>query len=168
MIILETDRLTLSEICLDDADFILKLMNTSSWLKFIGDRGLRTKEDARNYITNVLMPTYKNFGFGFYLTKRKEDNAPIGICGLVKRDALEHVDIGFAFLPQYEGKGYGNESASSILSYAQTMLNFKTILSITNSENKRSIALLNKLGFRFQKMILMPNETEEIMLFINQ
>ena len=168
MRIISTSRLELLEICEADAAFILKLFNTPSWLKFIGDRNLRTEEDAKKYIINRLMPSYKIFGFGFYLTKLKEENVPIGICGIVKRDFLEHVDIGFAFLPQYEGKGYGYESAAGVVNYAQTTLGMETLAGITNSDNKSSIALLEKLGLRFKKMILLPNETEEIMLFINQ
>lgn len=168
MSIISTTRLELFEIGPDDAPFILELLNTPSWLKYIGDRGLRSEEDASYYIVNSMMPAYKKLGFGFYLTKLKVENTPIGICGLVKREALEHVDIGFAFLPEYEGKGFGFESASAIMQYAQTTLGIKTISGITNSDNKSSIALLEKLGLRFQKMILLPNETKEIMLFINE
>ena len=168
MNVVETERLALREIEEKDAPFILELLNTPSWIKFIGDRNLKTEEDARNYIVNRLAVPYKTVGFGFYHTSLKADNTAIGICGLVKRDFLEHVDIGFAFLPQHEGKGYGYESASAIMTYAQTTLGFKTIAGITNSDNQRSIALLQKLGLRFQKMILLPEETEEIMLFSNQ
>ena len=168
MTILETDRLSLLEITEKDAPFILELLNTPSWIKYIGDRSLKTEEDAKNYIINRLAPAYKKFGFGFYLTKLKDDNTSIGICGLVKRDALEYVDIGFAFLPQYEGKGYGYESASAIMKHAQTTLGLKIITGITDSNNERSIFLLKKLGLRFQKMIILPNEIEKIMLFSNQ
>ncbi len=168
MSIISTSRLELREICEEDAPFILELLNTPSWLKFIGDRNLHSTEDAKKYIVNRFIPGYKTFGFGFYLTKLKENNTPIGICGIVKRDFLEHVDIGFAFLPQYEGKGYGYESASAVMEYAQKTLEITTIAGITNSNNKSSIALLEKLGLRFQKMILLPNETEEIMFFVNQ
>ncbi|HLC83766.1 MAG TPA: GNAT family N-acetyltransferase [Bacteroidia bacterium] len=168
MPIISTSRLELLEICETDAPFILELFNTPSWLKYIGDRNLRTEEDAKSYIINRLIPGYKLWGFGFYLTRLKENNVPIGICGIVKRDFLEHVDIGFAFLPQYEGKGFGYESASAVMHYAQTTLGIKAIAGITNSNNKSSIALLEKLGLKFSKMILLPSETEEIMLFVNQ
>lgn len=168
MNIISTSRLELLEICEEDAPFILELLNTPSWLKFIGDRNLHTTDNAKKYILSRLIPSYKIFGFGFYLTKLKENNTSIGICGIVKRDFLEHVDIGFAFLPQYEGKGYGYESASAVMEYAKTTLGITTIAGITNSNNKSSIALLEKLGLQFQKMILLPNETEEIMLFVNQ
>ncbi len=163
-----TKRLILSEIGPSDAPFMLELMNTPTWKRFIGDRNLHSEEDARNYILNRLMPSYALSGFGFYLCTLKENKTPIGICGIVKRDALEHVDIGFAFLPQYEGKGLGFESASAVMLYAQHTLGIQTIAGITNADNKSSIALLKKLGLRYQKMVLLPNETEEIMLFVNQ
>ncbi len=167
MTIIDTKRLELLEITPEDAPFILELLNTPSWIKYIGDRSLKTEEDARNYIVTRLIPPYKILGFGFYLTRLKTDKTSIGICGLVKRDFLEHVDIGFAFLPQYEGKGYGFESAFEVLKYAQNSLGITTIAGITNSNNKNSIGLLEKLGLRFQKMILLPGETKEIMLFVN-
>lgn len=168
MHILSTSRLELLETSETDAPFILELFNTPSWLKYIGDRNLHTEEDAKNYIINRLIPGYKLFGFGFYLTRLKENNVPIGICGIVKRDSLEHPDIGFAFLPQYERMGFGFESASAVMKYAQTKLGIKTIAGITDPDNKSSIALLEKLGLKFNKMILVPGETKEIMLFINQ
>lgn len=168
MIVLTTSRLEIIEITIEDTPFIFELLNTPSWIKFIGDRGIKTQEDAKNYIINKFIPSYSAWWFGFRLVRTKDDKTPIGICGLVKRDALEHIDIGFAFLPQYEGKGFGFESASAVMEYAKNRLNIKTIAGITNSGNKSSIALLEKLGLRFQKMILLPNETEEIMLFISQ
>lgn len=168
MDIIHTNRLEILEITTEDTPFIFELLNTPSWIKFIGDRGIKTQNDAKNYILNKFIPGYQTFGFGFYLVRLKENQASIGIAGLVKRDALEHIDIGFAFLPQYEGKGYGFESAAAIMEYANTSLGIKTIAGITNADNTRSIALLEKLGLRYQKMILLPNETEEIMLFLKQ
>lgn len=168
MHIAETDRLILRELCPDDAPFILELLNTPSWTKFIGDRGVRTEEQARNYIINRLMKSYETYGFGFYLTKLKENTISAGICGLVKRDSLDDVDVGFAFLPEHEGKGYGYESAAAIMYYAKNSLNINRIAAITNKDNERSIKLLKKLGLQYKKMIILPGETEEIMLFIKQ
>lgn len=168
MIVLTTSQLEIVEITIEDAPFIFELLNTPSWIKFIGDRGIKTEEDAKNYILNKFIPGYSTWWFGFRLVRTKNDKTPVGICGLVKRDALEHIDIGFAFLPQFEGKGFGYESASAVMEYAKNTLNVKTIAGITNSDNKSSIALLEKLGLHFQKMILLPNETEEIMLFVTQ
>lgn len=168
MSVLTTSRLEIIELSISDTPFIFELLNTPSWKKFIGDRGIKTQDDAKNYIINKFIPAYSTWWFGFRLVRLKEDKTPLGICGLVKRDALEHIDIGFAFLPQYEGKGYGFESASAVMEHAKTVLKVKTIAGITNSDNKSSIALLEKLGLHFQKMIQLPGETEEIMLFVNQ
>lgn len=164
--ILETTRLELRELEVQDAAFILELMNTPGWLQFIGDRGLRSIEDAANYIQNRLRAAYSNLGFGFYLVELKEEKKSIGICGIIKRDGLEHVDIGFAFLPAFEGKGYAFESSYAMLNYAQNVLNIPTIAAITSQQNQRSIALLEKLGLKFERLIVLPNETEEIMLFL--
>src|SRR6187549_3768173 len=101
MKVLETDRLSLREFVLDDAAFLLSLLNSPGWLKFIGDRGVHTIEDARKYIAERLVSSYRTFGFGFYVVTPKDEDIPIGMCGLVKRDTLEDVDIGFAFLPEY-------------------------------------------------------------------
>ncbi len=168
MKILETERLELWEITEKDAPFILELFNTPSWIKFIGDRGLRSEKDAQDYINDRLRAAYESLGFGFYLTKKKEGDLSIGICGLVKREGLEYVDIGFAFLPQFEGQGFGFESASAVMDYAQHTLKISSIAGITVPENKNSIALLEKLGLRFEKMVQLPNDTEEIMLFVKQ
>src|SRR5690349_10812658 len=115
MNILETQRLTLREFELDDAAFLLTLLNSPGWLKYIGDRNVRSIEDAEKYINDRLMSSYRTFGFGFYVVTAKDSEIPMGMCGLVKRDTLEDVDIGFAFLPEYFGKGYALESASAVL-----------------------------------------------------
>lgn len=167
MNILETKRLTLSEQTENDAAFILKLMNTPRWLKYIGDRGIRTIEDAQKYIANGAMKSYKQHGFGFYLTRLKDGNLPVGICGVVKRDGLEHVDIGFAFLPEYEGKGYGFEAALAVMEYAKNILKLGVIVAITTKDNVASIKLLNKIGLRFKEFVTMPGDDEELMLFEN-
>ncbi len=168
MFCIQTTRLELIEISISDTPFIFELLNTPSWIKFIGDRNIKTQEDASNYILNKFIPGYQKWGFGFYLVRLKDAKTAIGICGLVKRDALEDVDIGFAFLPQYEAKGYGFESASAIMEHAKNKLNIKTIAGITDSNNKSSIALLEKLGLHYKTMVLLPGETTEIMLFVNQ
>ena len=168
MTVLTTSRLEIVEITIEDTPFIFELLNTPSWIKYIGDRGIKTQEDSKNYIVNRFIPAYSTEWFGFRLVRLKESKTPIGICGLVKRDALEHIDIGFAFMPEYGGKGFGFESASAVMEHAKNTLNIKTIAGITNKDNKSSIALLEKLGLRFQKMILLPNETQEIMLFVTQ
>ncbi|MGG4452890.1 GNAT family N-acetyltransferase [Brevibacillus porteri] len=162
--VLETDRLILRWQTAEDADFVLKLMNEPSWIQFIGDRGLRTTEDARNYILNGAVAMYESHGFGLYLVELKEGNAPIGLCGLIKRDSLEDVDIGFAFLPTYWGKGYANEAASAVLAHGKEV-GLKRIVAITNLDNTSSANLLKKIGLQDKGMITLPNATEEVKFF---
>jgi RimJ/RimL family protein N-acetyltransferase len=165
MNVTETQRLILRELGPEDAAFMLELLNTPSWKRFIGDRGVNDLEKSIDFITTRMMKSYAELGFGFYLVLLKEGNVPAGICGMIKRDALDDVDLGFAFLPQYENQGYGTESSLAILEYAKNVHALKRIAAITNPDNERSIALLHKLGFAFQKQILLPGETKEIMLF---
>src|SRR3982751_3973205 len=152
MNVLETDRLVLRRMSADDADFMLGLLNDPSWLRFIGDRGVRTREDARAYILKGPVDMYERLGFGIYLTELKEEGVPIGICGLVKRDFLEDVDIGFALLPGFWGQGYAYEAASAVMEHAREALGLKRLVAITNPENPRSVRLLEKLGFSFARM----------------
>ena len=161
---IETNRLTLRQLTPDDAEFILKLFNEPSWLRFIGDKGVKTVEDARSYILNGPVEMYSRLGFGLYLVELKE-GLSIGMCGLIKRDALEDVDIGFAFLPEYWGKGYAYEAADAVMSYAASVLNLKRIVAITSVDNDSSAKLLEKLGFSFERMIKLSPESPEIKLF---
>ena len=165
MNIVETDRLTLRRLSISDAPFILKLLNSPSWLQFIGDRNVRTLDDARKYILDGPMTSYEKFGFGLYLTKLKDANVPIGICGLLKRDNLEVPDIGFALLPEYSGKGYAFEAASAIMIYGKTVLGLNQIVAITTEDNHASVNLLKKIGLTFQKSTKFPDDNTEFMLF---
>lgn len=166
MNVLETDRLTLRLQTTDDAAFILELLNDPSWLQFIGDRGVRTLEDARDYIFNVPIRMYEQFGFSLFLVERKEDHVPIGICGLLKRDCLEDIDIGFAFLPKYRTTGYAYEAASVVMVYGIDTLGLNRIVAITTRDNHSSIKLLKKIGFQFEQLIQLPNDPEELNLFV--
>ncbi|MFL5764987.1 MAG: GNAT family N-acetyltransferase [Bacteroidia bacterium] len=166
MNVAQTERLTLRELGPGDAEFILELLNTPSWKRFIGDRGVTTVAEAEQFIRNRMMKSYMELGFGFFRTALKENDIPIGICGMVKRDTLDHTDLGFAFLPEYEGKGYGMESSLAMLEYARTVHGLKKIAAITNRDNERSISLLRKLGFQFEKLVTLPGESMEIMLFL--
>ena len=148
MNVLETERLTLRRITLDDAEFVHRLLNEPSFLAFIGDRGVRTLDDARAYIRNVPLASYDRFGFGMFLTCLKEGGTPIGICGLVKRDWLEDADIGYAFLPDYWSRGYAFESASAVMAYGRDAFALERIVAIVKPDNEGSIRLLEKLGLR--------------------
>lgn len=147
MNVLETERLLIEEATVDDGLFFLALVNSPNWLQYIGDRNIKSEEDAAQYIDTFLVKSYRTNGFGLYKLVEKEENKPIGICGFVKRTYLTHVDLGFALLPQYEGKGYVYEAASSILKYGHTKLSLSTVLAISRIENKRSHRLLYRLGF---------------------
>jgi len=165
MIVVETDRLTLRRLELGDAEFILGLLNDPSFLRFIGDKGVRTLDDAREYIANGPLSSYQRFGFGLYLTERKEDRVPIGICGLLKRDSLKDVDVGFAFLPRFWSKGYAFEAASAVMAYGRNDLGLGRIVAITSPDNQASIRLLEKLGMRFESMVRLSEDSPEIKLF---
>jgi len=167
MNILETDRLILRELTLDDAEFILDLLNQPSFIQFIGDRGVRTLDDARGYLSKRIIGDYEHLGFGLYLTLLKENEVPIGICGLVKRDSLDDIDIGFAFLPQYWLRGYAFESASAVLAYARNTLGLKRIAGITTPDNQGSIRVLEKMGLKFEKMVKLSEDDIELKLFVS-
>jgi RimJ/RimL family protein N-acetyltransferase len=168
MIIAETNRLIISKISLEDAPFFLKLVNTPNWIKYIGDRNLKTIKDAEDYLTNGILKSYKELGFGFYILQNKSDNEPIGICGLVKRDQLDEVDFGFALLPEFEAQGFGFEASTTILKVAKDVFNIKKILAITLPINTNSIKLLEKLGFNYEKRVKPYEDDEELLLFAKQ
>lgn len=165
MKILETERLLLREITETDAGFILELLNEPGWIQNIGDRGVRTIEDARLYIADKLAASYARNGFGLYLVELKETGASAGMCGLVKRDSLEDVDIGFAFLERFWARGYAFESAAAIMDYAQNKVGLKRIVAIVSPDNRGSIKVLEKIGLHFEKMIKMSGDDEEIKFF---
>ncbi len=165
--VLETENLRLRKFTTADGDFVVELVNTPGWLEFIGNKGVRTREEAQLYLITGPMTSYEKFGFGLYMVELKADKTPIGMCGLIKRESLEDVDIGFALLPQYHRKGFAYEAALSTLNYAQNSLGIKRIVSITNSNNVRSISLIQKLGMVFEKKIKLPPEKKEILLFAN-
>ena len=168
--ILETERLILREFTLEDAAFILELLNSPPWLQFIGERNVHSIEEAENYMLNGSMKSYAENGFGFYAVVEKAEtsdrtNQTIGICGLIKRETLPDIDIGFAFLPNLISKGFGYEIASATLNYALNVLKIKRIIAIVNPENEKSIGLIKKIGMQFEEMIKMGDDEKELMLF---
>lgn len=165
MKILETERLILREVVETDAAFILDLLNQPSFIKYIGDRNVRTIKDAREFIESRYRQSYREHGFGLYTVELKENSAPIGICGFVKRDSLPDADIGFAFLPQFERKGYAFESADAVMKYGREVLGLKRVLAITSQNNENSAKLLGKIGLKFKQMIRLPYDDEELKLF---
>lgn len=165
MKILETERTILREVKKDDAEFILDLLNQPSFIKYIGDREVRTAASAVEYIESRFANSYRQFGFGMWSVQLKENAAPIGICGFVKRDYLPDADIGFAFLPQFEKKGYALESAAAVMKYGRDILGFERVLAITSKDNEASGRLLEKLNFKFERLTAIPGADEELKLF---
>jgi RimJ/RimL family protein N-acetyltransferase len=165
MKILETERLVIRHLKTDDTAFILELLNEPSFIRNIGDRKVRTEEDAKKYLLNGPIESYDKNGFGLFMVELKDTSVPIGMCGLIKRDNLPDADVGFAFLPKYWMKGYAFESASAVLKYAKETLGLKRILGIVNPDNAASIRVLEKLGLKFESMVKMPQDNFEIKLF---
>lgn len=165
MKILETDRTILREVADADAAFILDLLNQPSFIKFIGDRNVRTFEQAREYIESRFTQSYKTHGFGMWAIDLKANQTTIGICGFVKRETLPDADIGFALLPQYEKRGYAFEAADAVMRYGRNELNLPRVLAITTQHNESSIKLLEKLGFKFERLVKISDDGEELKLF---
>ena len=165
MKVLETGRLTLRRLTTGDAGFIVRLVNGPSWLRYIGDYGVRTTDDAIKYIERGPLAMYARVGFGLYLVELKETGDPIGICGLIKRESLQDADIGFAFLEEYWSKGYAAESASAVLAYGREKLRLGRIVAVSSQENHASERLLHKLGFRFEGLIRLKAGADEVRLF---
>jgi RimJ/RimL family protein N-acetyltransferase len=165
MIVLETDRLNLRHLTEKDAEFVLELLNEPSFLRGIGDRGVRTVEQARRYVLDVPVASYEEHGFGLYLVELKETREPLGMCGLVNREGLEGIDVGFAFLPAFWSQGYAFESASAVMSYARDTLGLQRVVAIASPDNERSFKLLEKLGLEFDSMTRLSEDEPELSLY---
>jgi len=163
--VLETARVALRWLETDDAAFILQLLNEPSWLRFIGDKGIRTVEDAHNYIEDGPVAMYRRLGFGLYLVELKDSRESIGICGLIKRDSLEDVDLGFAFLPAFWGEGYAFESGAAVMDYGRRTFGLSRLLAITSQDNEPSARLLGKLGFHFERLTRLAPDAAEVKVF---
>lgn len=171
MKVLETERLILRRLGAGDEAFMLELLNEPSFVRNIGDKGVRTLADAGRYLSNGPLASYERFGFGLYLVELRETAAAvasIGICGLVRRDTLPDVDIGFAFLPAYWSKGYAVESAAAVMTYARETLRLKRLLAITAPDNEGSIRVLQRIGFTFDRMMRLAGDNKEIRLFTSE
>ena len=159
MHVLETDRLILRRYTLDDAAFILRLVNDPSWLRFIGDKNVHDLDDARRYLREGPLDMYERYGFGMYRVEERDSGTPAGMCGLIKRDTLPDVDVGYAFLPEFRGKGYASEAAAAVLELGNRVFGLKRILAITSIDNATSIRVLEKAGMKFEcEMQLRPGD----------
>jgi RimJ/RimL family protein N-acetyltransferase len=168
MEIFSTERLILREFTDADAAFVLRLLNEPSWLRFIGDRGVRTLADAEAYLTKGPRASYAQHGFGLWWVGRKADGVPLGMCGLLKRDTLQDVDVGYAFLPEFCGQGYAREAVAATLAHGRRAFGLKRIVAVTAPDNEPSIRLLGKLGFRFERMITFAPDKPESKLFASE
>jgi [ribosomal protein S5]-alanine N-acetyltransferase len=165
MTLIDTNRLVIRDITEQDFHFIFRLLNEPSWIKYIGDKGIKTETDAKNYIQTGPLQMYKDFGFGLFLVTLKENAIPIGLCGLIKRPSLENIDLGYAFLPEYTGKGYAFEATKAVIKYGKEQLSIDKIVAITTIDNLNSEKVLLKLGFSFDSLIIENNASEELKLF---
>jgi RimJ/RimL family protein N-acetyltransferase len=159
MQIAETERLILRYFTPGDAAFILELVNEPGWKRFIGDRGINTLDDAGKYIETALLASYAKHGFGLYAVELKDERTLVGMCGLLKRDTLDDVDLGFALLSRFEGRGYAREAANESLRYAREQLGLRRVVAITTRDNDRSGRLLELTGMTFEGPISLSGET---------
>ncbi len=164
MTVLETERLVIRRFTEGDAEFILGLLNQPSFLRYIGDKGVRNTDDAVRYLHTGPIASYDRVGYGPYLVKLKDTEVPIGMCGLLKRETLPDADVGFAFLPDYWSRGYAFEAVAAVMTYGREVLGLQRIVAITSPDNNASIRLLEKLGLRFERLIKLP-EQGEVRLF---
>jgi RimJ/RimL family protein N-acetyltransferase len=163
--VLETPRLVIRRMSADDAPFILELVNEPSFIRYIGDKGVRTLDDARAYIINGPVASYARYGYGLYLVELRDTAESIGICGILKRDTLPDPDLGFAFLPRFWSKGFARESAAAVLAYARDVFVLERIAAIASPDNAASIALLKKLGFVFERQTRLAGESADVNVF---
>ncbi|MCB7481733.1 GNAT family N-acetyltransferase [Christiangramia sediminis] len=161
----ETERLLIRPTALEDANFIFKLLNSPKWLQFIGDRKIKSIKDAENYISTRMHPQLQKMGFSNYTILRKSDFTKIGTCGLYKREGLKDVDLGFAFLPEFEKMGYAFEATSELKKAAKKEFGISRLCAITLEENTGSRKLLGRLGFNFREKTHLPGDPTELMLF---
>ncbi len=163
--ILQTERLSLRELTLEDAAFLLRLFNEPSFIENISDKGLRTLEDARSYLLNGPLKSYRERGFGHWLVARKPEAIPIGICGLIQREGLQDVDLGYALLPEFWSVGYAAEVCVAVRTYAQTTLGLTRLVAVVNEGNARSIRLLTRLAFRYERRVRLVDGEQELLLY---
>lgn len=165
MTVLQTERLVLSRLTYADCDFIVELLNEPSFKRYIGDKKVRSNEEAQTYLRNGPIGSYECHGFGMFLVRDKSDKTPIGMCGLVKREEFDAPDVGFAFLQRFWSNGYALESAAAVLEYGKINLQLPRIIAMVDPDNEASIRLVEKLGMKFASMIRMPGESQEINMY---
>jgi ribosomal-protein-alanine N-acetyltransferase len=163
--VIETDRLTLTRLSYDDCAFIVELVNEPSFKRFIGDKKVKSEDDARTYLEDGPIGSYERFGFGLFLVSPKDTGVPAGINGLVRRPEFDDPDIGFAFLERFRGRGYALESSVAVLEYGFDTLGLERVTAMADPRNERSIRLIEKLGMRYERKVRMPGDDHDIALF---
>jgi RimJ/RimL family protein N-acetyltransferase len=164
-VVLETERLSLRKLNLDDTGFIFELLNEPAFVRFIGERGIKTLEDARVYLIKGPLASYERFGFGSWLVQLKTTSEALGMCGLVKRDWLADIDIGYAFFERFWLKGYASESAAAVKAYGMQVLGIKRLVAIADPENIGSIKVLEKIGLKYERLIRLDGDDMDLKLF---
>lgn len=163
--LLRTVRLSLRQLVPDDSAFAVELLNDPDWIRYIGDRGVRTASDARRYLEDGPIAMYREAGFGLYLVEHTASATPIGLCGLIRREGLEDVDLGFAFLPAWRGQGYAYEASVAVLEEGRERFGLKRIVAIVSPDNARSIALLERLGLAYERRLRYAGDGDEVALY---
>ena len=167
-VVLQTQRLVLREFSTDDDAFVLDLLNQPSFLHYIGDRGVRTHEDARRYISQGPLTSYGELGYGLYVVTLKDESTPMGMCGIVHKPWLNAPDIAYAFLPRFEGRGYASEAAHAVLEHARDHFGLAVVLGVVTFDNAGSIRVLEKLGFARESTVIDPRTNTQLLLFANR
>ena len=162
---LTTRRLRLDLLTCADTAFICGLLNEPGFTKYIGDKGVRTEDDARQYLREGPIDSYEKHGFGLYIVRLSGSGDAIGICGLLQRDGFDIPDLGFAFCEEYWGQGYASEAARAVLEYGRSELGLDRIIAMADAANEASVRVLEKLGFRFERKVTMPGDTVEVSLY---
>ena len=165
MTVLETERLLLSRLSYADCDFIVELLNEPAFQRYIGDKEVRSRADAREYLRKGPIGSYERHGYGMFLVRSRSDNAPMGMCGLVKRKEFDAPDVGFAFLRRFWASGYAAESATAVLEYGKNVLSLPRIIAMVDPNNGASVRLVAKLGMTFETMVRMPEESQDINMY---
>lgn len=165
MYVLQTARLSLRHAVPEDGEFLLALLTDPDFIRYIGDRGVRTLEDTPAYVANGPQASYREHGYGLYIVELRESGTPIGLCGLVRRDYLAHADLGFAFLPAYRGQGYAHEAARATLAHARDDFGMAHLAAVTSLDNEPSMSLLRKLGFDHTGQVRAPADGALLNLF---
>lgn len=162
---LETPRLVLRHLTLDDAGLMLAIWNDPAFIRHVGDRGIRTVEDAEEAMKNGVFKLYEDHGYGPFRVALRDGDQAVGICGLFRREGLDDPDLGYATLPHFCGKGYAYEAASAVLGYVRSELHIERLIAIISPGNEASIGLIGKLGFEFERMHTMPGDDHVVRIY---